>query len=162
MRLFPSILVTISVILFAPTTAGAQTLSPKGLRDDPDGMPGERVLRQDIEMGAGVKLTALIEETNKGNGLLSIGTLKLKVVDEHEDGAVYAGAVPHVEFADIDGDGIKELVVNGIVEYTDEKADVVREREAFVFIYRYDKAKGFKLAFKRASFALEDGPQARP
>src|SRR5688500_6042992 len=162
MPLFPSILVTISVTLFVSITAGAQVLSPKDLRDDPDGMPGERVLRQDIELGAGVRITALIEETNKGNGLLSIGTLKLKVVDAHGDGAVYAGAMPYVEFADIDGDGIKELVVNGIVEYTDEKTDVVRKRESFVFIYRHAKAKGFKLAFKKASFALEVGPQARP
>ena len=69
--------------------------------------------------------------------------------------------MPHVEFADIDGDGIKELVANGIVEYTDEKTDVVHARESFVFIYRYDKAKGLRLVFKHASFALEDGPQAR-
>lgn len=162
MRLFPSILLTISAAWFASATAGAQVLSPMDLRDDPDGMPGERVLHRDIHLGGGVKLTALIEVTNKGNGLMSIGTLKLKVVDEHGDGAVYAGAMPHVEFADIDGDGMKELVVNGIVDYTDEKTDVVREREPFVFIYGYDKAKGFNLAFRKASFALEDGPQARP
>jgi len=163
MRHNPSVLVAVSFTLLAGEAAGAQVLSPSALHSDPDGMPGERVLRQVVDVGRGMKLTALIEETNKGNGLLTLGALKLKVVDEHDDGAVYAGAIPHLEFVDIDGDGVKELVVNGTVEYTDGKTDAVHERESFVFIYRYDlTSKGFKLAYKHASFALEDGPQARP
>lgn len=126
-------------------------------------MPGERVLRKVIDVGHGMSMAAVIEESNKGNGLLTLGALTLKVVDGHDDGAVYAGAMPHVEFIDIDGDGVKELVVNGVVEYTDEQTDAVREREPFVFIYRYDlTSRGFTMAYKRASFALEDGPEARP
>lgn len=149
--------------MLAGTAAQAQVLSLNALQDDPDGMPGEYALRQVINVGRGIKLTAVIEQTSKGNGLLTLGALKLKVLDEHDDGAVYAGAMPHVEFVDMDADGVKELIVNGIVEYTDEKIDSVRERESFVFIYRYDlESRSFELAYRHASFALEDGPSSRP
>jgi hypothetical protein len=157
----PFLAVLISVLL-GSASARAQVLAAADLRDDPKGPPGHRVLETRVNICGGVKLNALIEETAKGNGLLSIANLKLKVIDEHDDGAVYSGAMPRVEFADIDDDGLKDLVVSGIVEYTDEKSDTVRERESFVFIYRFDaKAEKFRLSYKHASFALEDGPRSK-
>lgn len=139
-----------------------QVLRRTVLDADPQGMPGERVLCQTIDVGPDTKLDATIEVTAKGNGTLSVGNLRLRVVDEHENGAVYQDGMAHVEFADVDGDGWKDLVVVGIVNYTDEKADAVPAREAFVFMYRYDPGRRtFQLSYKHATFELEDGPQSR-
>jgi hypothetical protein len=155
-------LIAFSLLMHVVGVADAQVLAEKDLRPDPDGMPGERVLQRTIDVGRRVKADVLIEVTNKGNGLLSVGGLALKVVDQHDDGALFAGGMAHVEFADIDGDGFKDLVVSGIAEYTDEKRDEVHERESFVFIYRYDaKAKAFKQSYAHASFKPEVGPRAK-
>lgn len=137
----------------------AQRLATKDLRETSDVMPGERRLQRTIEVGPGTRMDATIEETNKGNGLLTIGNLRLKVVDSHGDGAVYQDGMPNVEFADIDGDGWKDLVVSGIVNYSDEKGVAIRKRESFTFIFRFDpRTKTFRQTYKHASFKLEDGP----
>lgn len=143
--------------------ARAQVLSIDDLRDDKQGMPGEQQLQRVIEIGAGTRLPASVHVTNKGNGVLAIANLRLKVVDNHGDGATYQNGMPHVEFADVDGDGWKDLLVTGIVDYTDDKSDKVRKQESFTFLYRFDpRSKSFRQTYKRASFALEEGPHADP
>lgn len=99
--------VILLLFLLSSTIISAQVLSADDLRENSDGMPGEWVLQQVIDIGEGIEMVALIEETNKGNGVLSLGALSLKVVDQYGDGAVYAGAMPRLEFVDIDADGFK-------------------------------------------------------
>jgi len=147
-------------VLIVSVTADGQVLTARDHQVDPNGMPNERIRERNIEIGRGVTLRAVVEETAKGNGTLLVGNLRLKIVDEHDDGAVYAGVMPHVEFADFDGDGYRDLVVSGVVEYTDEKGKEILDCESFVFLYRYDvQSKGFKMTFKRASFDLTQGPR---
>ena len=70
--------------------------------------------------------------------------------------------MPHIEFADIDQDGWKDLVITGTVDYMDEKLDIVRETEQFTFIYKYfPKTNSFRQTYRHASFDLEHGPQSR-
>jgi len=40
-----------------------------------------------------------------------------------------------VEFVDLDGDGKRELVISGLVCFTDEEGHKVLRREAVVYIY---------------------------
>lgn len=148
--------------MFCCAAAMAQVLSRSSLSENPDLMPGETRAQWVIEVGPAVRLTASVEVTTKGNGTLNIGNLHLRVVDAHDDGAKYQNGMAHVEFVDVDGDGWKDVVVIGIVDYTDEKSDAVRKREPFTFIYRYDpKNKVFRQTYKHATFLLEDGPKSQ-
>lgn len=152
----------LAVLLLACAVALAQVLSRSELRSDVQLMPGERVLRQTVEIASSVKLDAVVEITPKGNGTLTIGNLMLRVLDEQDDGAVYQDGMATVEFADIDGDGYKDLVVVGAANYTDEKTGAIQKREPFAFVFKYDPKSGsFYQSYKRASFTLEKGPQAQ-
>ena len=122
-------------------------------------MPGELRLEQHVEICAGRTLDAVVEVTTKGNGTLTVGNLKLKVYDAHDDGAVYANDMACVEFVDLNGDGCKDLIVTGAVCYNNEKDETITKVEPFTFIYFYDrKSNTFRLKFKRATFALDIGP----
>ena len=113
-----------------------------------DGMPGEREYRKKIEIGPDLRFNAAIDVTAKGNGTLRIVNLKLRVFDEHDDGAVYVGGLLHVEFVDITGDGFKDLVITGTVAHTGEKETDPRIYEPVTSIYVFDpKKKEFRLAF---------------
>jgi hypothetical protein len=152
-------------LLFASLACCAVALSQVLTRSElcTDGvqlMPGERRAQRIIEVGPATKLLASVDVTAKGNGILSVGDLRLRVLDEHHDGASYEGGMANVEFADVDRDGWKDLVIVGIANYTDEKTDAVNAREPFAFIYRYDpQRKSFRQTYKHASFALEVGAQ---
>jgi hypothetical protein len=123
---------------------------------------GEEQYRLNLEIGPDKLLKARIGVTSKGNGTLQIANLKLKVVDCHDDGAHYHRGWAHIDVADIDEDGWKDLVVTGIADYTEEKTGEVFEQEPFTFIYRYDPARAeFRRTYRRASFRLEDGPEPR-
>ncbi|PYJ95921.1 MAG: hypothetical protein DME23_22315 [Verrucomicrobia bacterium] len=95
-----------------------------------DGMPGELSCEKEINLCRGVKLAAKIEVTAKGNGTLTIGKLKVAVLDDHNDGAFYEDEMLKTDF--VDGDGFLDLVLSGIICFTDEKGDKVVRREAFV------------------------------
>lgn len=155
----PSVLLT---VLFCGGVALPQVLHHSELREDARNLiQGEQQLQRVIDVGPGTRERASIEVTSKGNGLLSIGKLRLKVVDGHDDGASYQDEMAHVEFADVDGDGWKDLVIVGIANYTDDKGDAILKREPFTFIYKYDpQRKSFGQTYRFASFALEQGPES--
>jgi hypothetical protein len=152
------------LLLLTTGRAGAQLITQAGMQQDPDGGYGDQIKKQTIDLGHGVRFDAVMTSTARGNGTMSVANLKLWVFDAGYDAAGYAGGMPTVDFADIDGDGYKDLIVSGIAEYlskNDEaKKDEVGEREPFVFIYRFNPtAKRFKLAYRQASFDLEkSGP----
>ena len=118
----------------AAPSGPVERLSRNDLKPLKDGMPGEEGLEKKVVLAAGVGMSATVEVTGKGNGWLRSGNLKLKVVDSHDDGSYYEGEMLKVEFADLDGDGRRELLISGIVCFTDEKGAHVLRREAVVFI----------------------------
>jgi hypothetical protein len=120
-----------------------------------DGMPGEREFEKQIFLSPSVRLRARIEVTNKGNGILEIGDLKLHVVDEHDDGIYFEGGLLSIDFVDIDHDGKREMVLSGIACFTGEKGDMVRRREALVFIYKLRDKRHFDLVYRNTDFSIE-------
>jgi hypothetical protein len=132
-----------------------ERISRTDLRPLKDGMPGEEGLQKEVVMAAGVKMSATIEVTAKGNGSLRIGNLNLRIFDSHNDGSYYEGEMLGVDFADLDGDGKRELVISGIVCLTDEKGDKVLRREAVVFIYALQPNRTFKQIYRNTEFRLD-------
>ena len=118
-------------------------------------MPEELELAKEIVIAPNVKLVAKIEVSAKGNGSLQIANLNLKIFDDHNDGVYYENEMLNVDFFDIDGDGKREMVVSGIVCFTDEKGDKVLRREAVVFIYALQADRTFKQVYRNTGFKID-------
>lgn len=128
---------------------------------------GDATYVQLIDVGKGVTVTARTELTRKGNGVLSVKNLELRIYDAHDDAAYFQDSFLKTEFADVDGDGFKDIVISGIVVYeitrVGEAKRFVREPVVFVYLYRAE-GDAFKLGYKSASFDLESdsGPTQSP
>jgi hypothetical protein len=145
------------VLLQSAAASGAtvERISRNDLQPLKDGMPGEEGFHKEVLVADGVKLPADIEVTAKGNGYLRIGNLNLKVFDTHDDGSYYEGDLLNIDFADINGDGKRELLISGIVCFTDEKGGKVLRREAVVFIYALQPDRTFKQVYRNTDFRLD-------
>jgi hypothetical protein len=101
-----------------------------------------------VEVGRGIRLPVTIEVTVRRNGTLKVANLELRVLDEYDDGQLYEGGLLHVEFIDVTGDGLKDLVVTGIYVHTGEKEGDPATREPITSLYVFvpDKAE-FRRAF---------------
>lgn len=106
-------------------------------------------------MAPGVKLAATIEVTAKGNGAMRIGSLNLRVFDSHDDGEYYENGLLDIEFPDMNGDGRRQMVVSGIVCFTDEKEDRVLRREHVVYIYAFQPDGKFKEVYRNTKFRID-------
>jgi hypothetical protein len=152
-------LLTVLLIVVAPLAAApagaVERISRSDLKPLKDGMPGEEGLEKELVLAPDVRMAATIEVTAKGNDSLRVGNLKLKVFDSHNDGSYYENEMLKIEFPDIDADGKRELVISGIVCFTDEKGDKVLRREAVVFIYALQPNRTFKQIYHNTSFRLD-------
>ena len=94
-----------------------------------------------IVLKVGHKIKYSVDTTNKGNGVLEIGGLKICSYDYHDDGITFQGGRLIHKFIDVDDDGDLDLLVSGIVEYWDEKSNSISGRKNVVAIFIYDHIK---------------------
>lgn len=80
--------------------------------------------------------------TDKGNGVLKVGGLALRIYDVYDDGVIYAGGLASIHLVDLDRDGVKEILISITVIYTDEKSAAATHVAPYVFVYKYDDEKG--------------------
>ena len=146
LRQITSILV---LALFALTRgASGQAIKLADFGSDPAGVPGERIWKQNIAIGPRVTLDATVNVTVRGNGILHIANLKLKVLDEYDDGHIYIGGLLDVEWVDLTGDGFKDLVITGTMANTGEKGTDPVTYSTITQIYIFDPGKmQYRLAF---------------
>jgi hypothetical protein len=123
--------------------AGGQVVRSAEFKPDPEGMPGERQYDRTVDVGRGIRLPVTIEVTVRRNGTLKVANLEVRVLDEYDDGQVYEGGLLHVEFVDVTGDGLKDLVITGIVTHTGAKEGdpVTREPVTSVYVFVPDKSE---------------------
>lgn len=150
-----SLLVLVTFQIAATPTNTVQRISRKDLRPAKDGMPEEQELTKEVVIAPTVKFIARIEVSAKGNGSLQIANLNLKVFDDHSDGSYYENEMLSIEFADLDGDGKRELIISGIVCFTGDKGDKVLHREAVVFIYALQRNRTFKEVYRNTDIRLD-------
>lgn len=141
--------------VMAGPSGPVERLSRNDLKPLNNGMPGEESLETEVVLADGVKMSATVEVTAKGNGWLRIGNLKLKVFDSHDDGSYYEGEMLKVEFPDLDGDGRREMVISGLVCFTDEKGGHVLRREAVAFIYTLQPDRTFKQVYRNTDVRID-------
>lgn len=142
MKRRPQNLVVAALVLTAfSVVAGAQVVRSAEFKPDPEGMPGEMRYDRMVDGGRGIRLPVTIEVTVRRNGTLKVANLKLRVLDEYDDGQVYEGGLLHVEFIDVTGDGLKDLVVTGIYVHTGEKPGDPVTREPITSVYVFEPGK---------------------
>jgi len=142
--------------LYLCSAAEVPGIRMEDLRPAKGGIPGEREFRQKVAFGAGVTFEASIEVTSKGNGLLKMANLNLKVFDSHDDGVYYENGLLKIDFPDLDGDGRREIVISGTVCFTEEKTGQFTRREPIVYIFRLsNNSRRFGLVYKSSTFQID-------
>jgi len=77
---------------------------------------------------AALKIAASFNITTKGNGVISIPGLSIRVYDSHDDGLIFRGGLLRCEWNFEHG---VEFVVSGIAEKTEEKKEEISVRGVF-------------------------------
>ncbi|MDP0496616.1 MAG: hypothetical protein Q7Q73_10445 [Verrucomicrobiota bacterium JB024] len=125
---------------------------------------GEEDYTYRVDISQNVYLPATIQVTSKGNGVLYLSNLALRIIDGHYDGAVFDKDRLTVEVVDLNQDGFGDLFAFGSVLYSleeDDFGDGPTFRENVVFIYYYQPKTGeFIEGPSFASFKLspDQGP----
>lgn len=94
-------------------------------------------IRRTIEIGPQTTIEARFYVTTKGNGVLTLPGLAIRVHDEHGDGITFRGGLLRCEWRDEDGDGFLDLVVGGWADHTDDRDRKIKSTPLrAVFRYR--------------------------
>ncbi len=94
----------------------------------------------EIKLGDGVTLPAEIAVSHRGNGSLIIENLELMIYDDHDNGMVYSKEGVSITLTDLDSDGVKELIISGVLVYTGEEDSDPKIYTHFVRGYKYNTA----------------------
>jgi hypothetical protein len=117
---------------------------------------GENEFAYRIDIGIGISVAANVAITDKGNGILNLLNLSLRIVDRHDDGFIYDNGCLRTSFIDITGDGFKDIVIMGTLVKTGEKEGDPVTRSAIFSIYVFDPIqKQFLRLFHWGSFDFE-------
>ncbi len=111
----------------------------------------DRVLSKSVCIGRRRSLAMIFEGTSKGNGTLRLANLHLRIVDQHDDGAVYENSILRVAFEDSNADGYCDLVVSGTVRLTGEKESDPVSSAPLRVEYRYAPESGTFVEVSRNS-----------
>lgn len=90
-----------------------------------------------MDLGKGVFISLKFQITTKGNGLLTLPGLAVRVYDSHDDGLIFRGGLLHCEWCDLDGDGVLELVVSGLAVRLNERTDSAERSSNVRGVFRY-------------------------
>ena len=117
-----------------------------------------------LTLSNNISLTAELEGTSKGNGTLKIHNLFIRAFDQHDDGSVYVNSLINIDLSDITDDGIKEILISGIIKYTGENENDPASYEALDIIYKLDCKSGyFKKLYQAGSYSIElAAPDTQP
>lgn len=90
-----------------------------------------------IEIGAQTKIDAHFFITTKGNGVVTLPGLTVRIYDAHGDEITFQGRLLRCEWRDEDGDGYLDLVVGGWADHFSEKGDRVVKSVPLRAVFRY-------------------------
>lgn len=66
---------------------------------------GDRWYEQAVELAQGFPVLVKTEVSRRGNGVMSIKNLQLRLYDAHDDAAYFENWLLRTEFVDLNGDG---------------------------------------------------------
>lgn len=80
----------------------------------------ENIKSVEIKISNSRVFSAKSEITTKGNGTIQLGNLLIRVYDTHDDGIVYKNNELEVYLQDLTGDGNRELILTGVLAFSDD------------------------------------------
>lgn len=95
-----------------------------------------------LSLGKSLVIPVLLEGTTKGNGSIFMHNISVRLFDQHDDGMVYENTLT-VDIQDITGDGLKELLISGMLKFTGEKENDPVEYKPVVIVYTFDCESGY-------------------
>lgn len=99
----------------------------------------------EIRLSDNLILPAEVAVSPKGNGSLAVSNLELMVYDNHDNGMIYGKEGVSITLTDLDHDGVKEIVISGVLVFTGEKESDPKVYSHFVRGYKYNTStKKFK------------------
>lgn len=115
---------------------------------------GERIeYRSSLRYGSYVKIIEY--KTIFDGGVLTIGTQCFYIYSGIDSNVHYTGGSLDVDLIDLNGDGERDLIISGIVNYTGEEDSEIYAQENVVFIYYCNMKRGeFIEGYKKASFDI--------
>ncbi|MCB9397913.1 MAG: hypothetical protein H6510_08860 [Acidobacteria bacterium] len=108
----------------------------KGLLAELNGVETETLSKQFFRApNLSIKITFRI--SSKGNGILSLPGLLIRIYDEHDDRLFFDPPLLENEWVDLNQDGYRDLVVSGNAILTDE-ADKISTRHSVKATFVFD------------------------
>lgn len=144
MRLRSTLVAALAIAILAPVSGIA---SESGAVIWPDARAREKAERlrdadatddvvQELAISRTLIVNARFSITSKGNGILSLPGLTVRVYDEHDDGITFRGGLLTCEWHQQPGQRYLDLIVSGIAERHDEKGNHIADT-AVRAIFRY-------------------------
>ncbi len=90
-----------------------------------------------IEVMPGVSVEVVFEITAKGNGVVELPGVGVRVYDCHDDGLVFRDSLLRCEWRDFDRDGALDFVVTGVGVRTHEKTGAEQSSLPLRGVFRY-------------------------
>lgn len=109
MRLFKKHYIIIIALLSTPQMIHAQLWPTKKNCTNAD----DSIIKRNIEISPGNLMQMEFQITTKGNGVISVPGLNIRIYDGHDDGLMFENQLLKCEWKDIDADGFLDLVVSG-------------------------------------------------
>lgn len=101
-------------------------------------------LNLSVQVSYSLKVIGNFSITSKGNGVLQVPGVNIRLYDGHDDGVVFDSFLLNNELVDVDGDGFKDIVLWGTSILYDDKDDKEIGRRPVLSIFRFDpKTKKF-------------------
>lgn len=91
-----------------------------------------------IRLSDNLILPAEVAVSPKGNGSLVVSNLELMVYDNHDNGMIYGKEGVSITLTDLDSDGVKEIVISGVLVFTGEEESDPKNYSHFVRGYKYN------------------------
>jgi hypothetical protein len=103
-----------------------------------------------VDLGEPSPIPFMYESTSKGNGVLTLKNLKLRVYDEHQDLITFEGNYLKLEWLSAENGKVNGLVVSGIANIYEEDGEKVVRREPIACFFRWVKeTKKFDVIYGR-------------
>lgn len=101
-----------------------------------------QVLYRIIDLVGSKPLKVALGTTTKGNGVISIPGVTIRVYDQHQDGIVFEGGGLSCEWRDDPASVFPSLMISGVAVHYDEKGLGVIGRNEVSALFRYSAVRG--------------------
>lgn len=98
----------------------------------------DKIIKKSIEISPRNLQIMEFNVTTKGNGVISVPGMNVRIYDAHDDGLVFENYLLKCEWKDTDADGFLDLVVSGTAILTGDQGDAKPTKIEINGVFRWD------------------------